>query len=110
MMNESTFNPRDYGLEQQHETGYEPQLVAIKALISPGIADQFIERYGRQSIEDYSPEYFLATIYVPQNSIGFQFLASFGTNLEVIEPKAYVEEFRDFLNKMVEKYISKGSH
>lgn len=109
MMNESTFNPRDYVLEQEPEAGYQPQLVPIKALISPGIADQFIERYGRKSIENYSPEYFLATIYVPQNSIGFQFLASFGTNLEVIEPKDYVEEFRDYLNKMVEKYLTKGS-
>lgn len=105
MMNESTFNPRDFVLEQETEAGDQPQLVTIKVLISPGIADQFIERYGRKSIENYSPEYYLATIYVPQNSIGFQFLASFGTNLEVIEPKVYVEEFRDYLKKMVEKYL-----
>lgn len=103
-INEKTFNPRDYLLEQEHEASYQPQLVAIKALISPSIKDQFIERYGRKSIENYSSEYFLATIYVPQNSIGFQFLASFGTNLEIVEPKTYVEEFRDYLNKMMEKY------
>lgn len=28
-------------------------LVAVKALISPGIKDQFIERDGRKSIENY---------------------------------------------------------
>lgn len=106
IVNENTFNPRDYVLEQEHDANYQPQLVAIKVLISPGIADQFIERYGRKSIENYSPEYFLATIYVPQNSIGFQFLASFGTNLEVVEPSSYVDEFRDYLHKMVEKYTS----
>nr|WP_312876175.1 WYL domain-containing protein [Paenibacillus frigoriresistens] len=110
IMDENTFNPRDYLLEQEHEASYQPQLVAIKALISPSIKGQFIERYGRKSIENYSSEYFLATIYVPQNSIGFQFLASFRTNLEIVEPKTYVEEFRDYLNKMVEKYTSKGSH
>ncbi|MFD0711801.1 helix-turn-helix transcriptional regulator [Paenibacillus sp. GCM10027626] len=110
IMDENTFNPRDDLLEQEHEASYQPQLVAIKALISPSITDQFIERYGRKSIENYSSEYFLATIYVPQNSIGFQFLASFGTNLEIVEPKTYVEEFRAYLNKMVEKYTSKGSH
>lgn len=93
-------------MEQEQEANDQPQLVPIKVLISPGIADQFIERYGRKCIDTYSPEYFLATIHVPQNSIGFQFLASFGTNLEVIEPKAYVEEFRDYLHKMVEKYTS----
>lgn len=103
-VDETTFNPRDYLLEQEHEASYQPQLVAIKALISPSIKDQFIERYGLKSIENYSSEYFLATIYVPQNSIGFQFLASFGTNLEIVEPKTYVEEFRSYLIKMVEKY------
>ncbi|MNI37116.1 HTH domain protein [compost metagenome] len=103
-MEKNTFNPRDYSLEQEHEASYQPQLAAIKALISPGIKDQFIERYGRKSIENYSSDYFLATIHVPQNSIGFQFLASFGTNLEIVEPKTYVEEFRNYLIKMVEKY------
>ncbi len=103
-MEGNTFSPRDYSLEQEHEASYQPQLAAIKALISPGIKDQFIERYGRKSIENYSSDYFLATIHVPQNSIGFQFLASFGTNLEIVEPQTYVEEFRNYLIKMVEKY------
>ncbi len=103
-MDESTFHPRDYFLEQEHEASYQPQLVAIKALISPSIKDQFIERYGLKSIENYSSDYFLATIHVPQDRFGFQFLAGFGTNLEVIEPKTYVEEFRDYLVSMVEKY------
>lgn len=102
-MDEKTFSPRDYVLEKD-EASYQPQLVAIKALISPSIKDQFIERYGRKSIENYSSEYFLATIYVPQNSTGFQFLASFGTNLEIVEPKSYVEEFRNYLLKMMDKY------
>lgn len=103
-MDENTFDPRDYALEQEHEASYQPQLVTIKALISPSIKDQFIERYGRKSIENYSSDYFLAAIQVPQNSIGFQFLASFGTNLEIVEPKAYVDEFRNFLIEMVDRY------
>lgn len=103
-MDESTFSPRDYSLEQEYEASYEPQLVAIKVLISPSIKDQFIERYGRKSIENYSSDYFLATIHVPQNRIGFQFLASFGTNLEIVEPKHYMEEFRKYLIRMLEKY------
>lgn len=103
---EKTFNPRDYVLEQD-EASYQPQLVVIKALISPSIKDQFNERYGRKSIENYSSEYFLATIYVPQDSTGFQFLASFGTNLEIVEPKSFVEEFRSYLLKMLDKYYHK---
>ncbi|MNO52179.1 HTH domain protein [compost metagenome] len=102
-MNEQTFNPRDY-VSEQDAAGYQPELVAVRVLISPGIKDHFIERYGRKSIEHYSSELFSATIHIPQNSIGFQFLASFGTNLEIVEPKSYVEEFRNYLLKMVGKY------
>ncbi|MEY9094283.1 helix-turn-helix transcriptional regulator [Paenibacillus sp. RC84] len=103
-MDEQTFSPRDDLLEQEREASYQPELVAVKALISPGIKDQFIERYGRKSIENYSSECLLATFYVPQNSNGFQFLASFGTNLKIVEPKTYVENFRNYLNKMMDTY------
>jgi len=106
--NEETFKPRDYLLELEQVVAYQPQLVAVKALISPGIKDQFIERYGRKSIEIHSPEFYLATMFVPQNSTGFKFLASYGTDLEVVEPKTYMEEFRDYLSKMLEKY-SRGN-
>jgi len=102
-LDEKTFNPRDDSVERERE-GDHLQLVAVKALISPSIKDHFIERYGRKSIEDYSSELFLATIDVPQNSIGFQFLAGFGTNLEIVEPQSYVNEFREYLLKMVNKY------
>lgn len=109
-MKEQTFSPRDEILEQEQEAIYQPELVMVKALISPGIKDQFIERYGRNSIEAYNSDYLLATIHVPQNSIGFQFLASFGTNLVLTEPRNYVEEFRTYLNEMVGMYSSKASH
>ncbi|WP_276355718.1 helix-turn-helix transcriptional regulator [Cohnella caldifontis] len=103
-MEESTFHPREDGSEQEREAAYQPPLVEIKALISPSVKDQFIERYGRKSIVNYSAERLLATIYVPQNSTGFQFLASFGTHLKIVEPQAYVEDFRNYLNRMMENY------
>ncbi|SDE67686.1 Predicted DNA-binding transcriptional regulator YafY, contains an HTH and WYL domains [Paenibacillus sp. UNCCL117] len=103
-MDEKTFNPRDYLAEQEQKASYEPQLVAIKALISPSIKDHFIERYGSKCIEAYSPEFFLATVHVPQNSTGYKFLAGFGTNLRIVEPKAYVEEFKSYLKQMMATY------
>ncbi|GIP23137.1 YafY family protein [Paenibacillus sp. J22TS3] len=103
-LDKETFNPRDDSLDQKHEDSYQPELVTLRALISPSIKDQFIERYGRKSIEEYSAELFLATIQVPQNRIGFQFLAGFGTNLQIVEPQSYVEQFRNYLLEMVGKY------
>jgi predicted DNA-binding transcriptional regulator YafY len=103
-MDERTFHPRDDWSEQGHEASYLPQLVTIQAWISPSIQDQIIERYGRTSIEDHHSGSLLATMYVPHNRSGFQFLASFGTHLKVIEPKTYVEDFRNYLNQMMENY------
>ncbi|OWR32047.1 transcriptional regulator [Saccharibacillus sp. O23] len=103
-MNDQTFSPRADFLEQERESDYRAELVEVKALISPSVKDQFIERYGRKSIENYSSDYLMATLQVPQNSAGFQFLASFGTNLEIVEPRSYIESFREFLAKMLGKY------
>ncbi|MEK0315046.1 helix-turn-helix transcriptional regulator [Cohnella sp. 56] len=103
-MDERAFHPRDDWSEQGNEASYLPQFVTIKARISPRIKDQIIERYGRKSIEDHSSGFLLATIYVPQNRMGFQLLASFGTHLKIVEPETYVEDFRNYLTQMVESY------
>lgn len=100
-----TFVARDYVTEQKTEQYYQPKLIKIKVLISRRIKDQFIERYGQKRIEAYNSELFIAEIDMPQNHFGFRFLASFGTDLEILEPKAYVEEFREFLNAMINKYV-----
>lgn len=103
-MNEQTYTPRDDLTEQEQEAGYQPELVAVKALISPGIKDQFIERYGQKSIEYYSSELFMATIWVPYNNIGFEFLAGFGTKLHIVEPESYVAAFRNYILEIFNKY------
>ena len=101
-MNEETFNPRDYALEQE-TTRYQPQLVAIKALISPSIKINSlkgtVERVLKAIVLNISwlPSIFLRTLLI-------SILAGFGTNLEIVEPKSYIEEFRNYLYKMVEKY------
>ncbi|MFS0724903.1 helix-turn-helix transcriptional regulator [Paenibacillus sp. 1P07SE] len=103
-MEDRTFHPRVDWSEQGQEASYLPQLVTIKAWISPSIKDQIIERYSRKSIEDHHSGSLLATIYVPQNCRGFQLLASFGTHLKVVEPKSFVDDFRNYLSQMMENY------
>jgi len=103
-MDERTFHPRSDWSEQEREASFQPQLVAVKALISPSIKDQFIERYGRKRIEPYNSEFLLATVDLPQTSVGFQFLAGFGTHLKIVEPESYVEDFRNYLTSMLENY------
>lgn len=98
------FTPRENALQAEMDKEYSPQLVEIKALISPKIKDHFVERYGRNSIESGSAEALVATIYLPHNEIGYQFLASFGTNLKVIEPKSYAEDYKAFINSIIGIY------
>ncbi|QVY61538.1 helix-turn-helix transcriptional regulator [Cytobacillus gottheilii] len=102
-LEEQTFHPRELAPEHAHTSYQDPQ-ITIKAIISPAIQDHFIERYGRESIEIDPAQRLLATIHVPQNTIGFQFLAGFGTNLTIIEPKSYVEEFRHYLLEIAKNY------
>lgn len=99
-----TFIPRDGLSAIERVSDPQAELVTVKALISPGIQDLMIERYGRNSVEPHSADLRLATIQVPQNAIGFRFLASFGTNLEIVEPQAYTAEFRAYLAEMLSKY------
>jgi predicted DNA-binding transcriptional regulator YafY len=103
-IDKKSFVPRDYLAYQESEKRYSVQNVLVKALISPKIKDHFIERYGRMSVEYYNPKLYLATISVPQNDIGFQFLASFGTNLEIISPKSFIDNFLSFINEITDKY------
>lgn len=103
-MDERTFIPREEPPEPEQEAEYAPELVVVKALISPSIKDRFIERYGRKSIAPYSSELDLATFSIPRNRFGFQFLAGFGRELKVVEPAAYVAEFRRYLAAMIENY------
>lgn len=103
-INKDSFVPRDYLAYKKSEEAYNLQLIPVKALISPSIKDHFIERYGRMSVEPYNSDFLLATIYLPQDSIGYQFLAGFGSKLKIIEPKSYAENYRKFLYELIEKY------
>lgn len=104
--NEQTYTPREDFADHEQKVSCQPELVTVKALISPGIKDQFIERHGQKSIEYYSPELYMVTFSVPCNRIGFKFLAGFGTELEMVEPQSYVQAFRNYLLEMVNKYKS----
>ncbi|MGN7356731.1 helix-turn-helix transcriptional regulator [Paenibacillus sp. SAF-054] len=102
-----SFVPRDFRAEhkQTAERPGQPKSVTIKARIAHSIKDHFIERYGQKSIEAFNSDYFIATIDVPQNHFGFQFLAGFGADLVIIEPQAYVDDYRRFLNAMITQYM-----
>lgn len=97
-----TFSPREDLEQNLLEAHYQPELIEVKAWIAPAIRDQFIERYGRNSVAILEDESLLATFQIPYNQIGFQLLAGFGTNLRILEPVSYADDFRMFLHSMIE--------
>ncbi|MDI4647998.1 helix-turn-helix transcriptional regulator [Cohnella hashimotonis] len=103
-LGKQTFVPRDHAADRTFAEGYSPELVQVKALISPAIKDQFIERYGRKRIEPHSADWLSATIQLPQNPIGFRHLASFGTELKIVEPPSFVEAFRQYVADVLKSY------
>ncbi|WP_151736024.1 helix-turn-helix transcriptional regulator ['Paenibacillus yunnanensis' Narsing Rao et al. 2020] len=102
-MTPRTFVPReaDELPVQQH---YEPELVTVKALVAHSIKEQFVERFGHKSIQPYDSGRSEVFIEVPQDRYGFQFLAGFGTNLEIIGPQSYADDFRMFLEDLIRLY------
>ncbi|WP_242772052.1 helix-turn-helix transcriptional regulator [Brevibacillus parabrevis] len=103
-MEEARFVPRDDSEDHITELDYQSPLVAIKARISPRVKEQFIERYGRKCMDASDPEYLIASISIPQNEDGFRFLAGFGTDVRIMEPSSYVEQFKAFLAAMMDAY------
>jgi Predicted transcriptional regulator len=101
---EVRFVPRDDIGEHMTEVGYHSPLVAIKARVSPRVKEQFIERYGRKCIDASIPEYLVASISIPQNEDGFRFLAGFGTDVRIMEPSSYVEQYKAFLAAVMDAY------
>lgn len=98
------FSPREDSASNLEPKNYYSKLVDIQVLITPRIREQLIERYGRKCIDASNPERLIASIGVPQDREGFQFLAGFGSDIKIIEPLSYVEQYKAFLAAMLEAY------
>lgn len=79
-------------------------LVDVKLEVSYKVLDQFIERYGYKVLTKKSEHLYKINISVPQDNFGFQFLAGFGPEIKIIEPKAYIDGFKAFLTSTIEQY------
>lgn len=104
------FSPREDSEDRMLEAESPSQLVEIKALITPRVKEQFIERYGRQCIDTSVSGCMIASISIPQNEYGFRFLAGFGTDVRVVEPPSYVEPFKRFLAAVMDAYLPEGDN
>ncbi|MRN52605.1 helix-turn-helix transcriptional regulator [Paenibacillus monticola] len=104
VLDKKSYVPRSDAADQGFAEGIWPKLTKVRALISPAIKDQFIERYGSKCIEPHSAEWLSATIHIPQNQISFRHLSGFGTELKIVAPLSYVEEFQRYVAEILNHY------
>ncbi|GAA0375444.1 helix-turn-helix transcriptional regulator [Bacillus horti] len=84
-------------VEQRH-------LTSVALMIDITVRDQFIERYGKQSVTKKSTRNYIARIELPENQFAYQFLAGFGNKIKIIEPASYIVKYRAFLEEALRLY------
>ncbi|GIO27453.1 helix-turn-helix transcriptional regulator [Ornithinibacillus bavariensis] len=92
--------------EFQHEKQYNEQekLVNVQLSIDVAVRDQFIERYGKNSVTKVTPRNYHATIELPENQFSYQFLAGFGNKVKILKPKSFIAKYLNFLEEAVKLY------
>jgi len=78
--------------------------IMVKAEIDISVRDQFIERFGKQSVVHAGGRTYEATMELPENQFAYQFLAGFGNKVRIVEPQRYVEQFKEFLEEALRMY------
>lgn len=99
-----SFTPRPQpsegnGMEQPPLTS-----MMVKAEIDISVRDQFIERFGKQSVVHARGRTYEVTMELPENHFAYQFLAGFGNKVRIVEPQRYVEQFKEFLEEALRMY------
>lgn len=78
--------------------------VPVELIIDAVIRDQFIERYGKNSVMEISADSYLVEIDLPENHFAYQFLAGFGNKLKILKPQTFVEKYLHFLEETIVLY------
>lgn len=101
----TTFKPRDYQAQVRHQPGTFPfPSIPVRVRIDASIRDQFVERYGAKVLNVVDSNHYDAEITVPYHEFGYRYLAGFGSRLQVIAPKDFVENYKRFLKQLLSQY------
>lgn len=90
--------------EKEKRPTVKPKMIHVKLKLDVSVRDQFIERYGKQSVVKMTQREYLANIDLPENQFAFQFLSGFGNKIKIIEPKDYIDKYMTFLNEALRLY------
>ncbi|MCM2677414.1 helix-turn-helix transcriptional regulator [Alkalicoccobacillus plakortidis] len=82
----------------------KPTMTNVKLQIDISVRDQFIERYGRQSVVKKTKRIYMVNIKLPENQFAYQFLSGFGNKVKIIEPKGYIDKYVSFFKEALKLY------
>lgn len=99
------FVPRsDMVFEEKKQHNEQQSLVTVQLSVDVAVRDQFIERYGKNSVTKVTPREYHATIELPENQFSYQFLAGFGNKVKILKPKSFISKYLYFLEEAVKLY------
>lgn len=96
------FTPKQEIPTQFNQSSQE--LVEVTLELSLKVIDQFIERYGIDSLDKLTDQRYKTVVLLPLNDFGYQFLAGFGADLKIVEPDFYIQAYKNFLIKTFNLY------
>ncbi|MFD1427383.1 putative DNA-binding transcriptional regulator YafY [Kroppenstedtia sanguinis] len=100
-----SFIPRsDKEIKGEKQRTEQQNWVSVQLWIDVAVRDQFIERYGKNAVTKVNARSYLATIRLPDSQFAFQFLAGFGNQVKIIDPKDFIANYLAFLNETVNLY------
>lgn len=99
------FVPRsDKVTEEIKQHNEQQRLVTVQLMIDVTVRDQFVERYGKNSVSKMTTKDYYATIELPDNQFSYQFLAGFGNKVKILKPKNFISKYLNFLEEAMKLY------
>jgi predicted DNA-binding transcriptional regulator YafY len=80
------------------------ETVEVELELSIKVLDQFIERYGKDSLEKRTNQCYKTIVSLPRNDYGYQFLASFGNSVKIVGPDYFIQDYKFFLLQTLNQY------
>ncbi|NLL75838.1 MAG: YafY family transcriptional regulator [Clostridiales bacterium] len=91
--------------EGKRKNTYMKNLITVVALISPGKAYRVLEELDKKNVEKLEDGKYKVRIVIPEDDWMYQYLMTYGADLEVLEPERVRKNMIEKLKSALENYI-----
>lgn len=101
---DGVFAPRSTAKAKEEKDSKRQSLVSVQLLLDVAVREQFIERYGKNTVTKVDKRSYITTIELPDSPYAYQFLAGFGNKIKILQPKSFIAKYLSFLEETVKLY------